>query len=328
MVSLIVLSPSICFALPDAAYLSFTLENDFLTTNNSDSHYTSGFRFSVISDSFPSFTEDNSSDWMRKIFGKMDLIREEGYERYVAYGVGQIIVTPQDISQTGAQPDDLPYGGLLYWFYSLNGQKKKEGESLTLMLGMIGPSSMAEETQKFVHDITGSTRPRGWDNQLKDEPALNIGYDRRYLLFSRRTGKRWDFDFVGTGALHVGNVITGVNASLALVLGRARSFNPLSIRPDLIGRGSIAANGSGRRGAFFLAGAGTDIYLHSVFLDGNTFRDSPHVNRKPVVHNWFAGFGYNWLDFSAHIGWIAQGKMFDGQDDGMEYGTVNFTWRY
>lgn len=324
--SLVILLPSVSAALPDAVYISFTLENDLFTTNNRDRHYTNGFRLSLISDAYREFTEENSSNLMRKAFGSLDLVSAEGYERSITYGVGQIIVTPEDISKKAAQPDDLPYGGLLYWFYSFNGQKNGRGQSLTLMLGIIGPSSGAEETQKFVHRISDSDKPRGWGNQLKDEPALNLGYDRRYLLYSRPAGRKWDFDLVGTGALHLGNVMTGGNISFTMILGKERSFNPLSIRPDLLGRGSIAANGKGRRGLFFLVGAGTDVYLHSVFLDGNTFRDSSHVRKKTIVHNWYTGFGYNWKDFSAHIGWIDQGKMFDGQDGGLEYGTINFTW--
>jgi len=324
---LTVLSPDISTALPDAAYISFTLENDLFTTSNRDRHYTNGFRFSLISDTYSDFTEKNSSAGMRKIFGQMDFVREEGYQRWIAYGGGQIISTPEDVAKIVDQPDDLPYAGLLYWFYTMNGEKKKQGESLTLMVGIIGPLSMAEHVQKLAHKVSDSDRPRGWDNQLKNELALNIGYDRRYLLYSHHPRKRWSFDIVGTGALYLGNVITGGNVSFAAVLGKEDSFNPLSIRPDLIGRGTIAANGSRRPGPFVLVGVGTDIYVHSVFLDGNLFRDGPHVDKKPFVHNLFAGFGYNWLDFSAHIGWIDQGKMFDGQDGGLEYGTINFTWR-
>ena len=325
--SLIVLSPAISSALPDAAYTSFTLENDLFTTNNRDRHYTNGFRFSLISDTYSDFTEKNSSDMMRKAFSQLHLVRKKGYERWIAYGAGQIISTPENVSKPFDQPDDMPYAGLLYWFYSMNGQKKNRGESLTFMAGIIGPLSMAEHTQKLAHKVSDSDRPRGWDEQLKNEPALNIGYDRRYLFYSKKAGKGWNLDVVGTGSVHLGNVMTGGNVSFAVVLGQAGSFNPLSLRPDLIGRSTISANGSTLPGFFALAGAGSDIYLYSVFLDGNAFRDGPHVDKKPIVHNWFTGFGYHWLDFSAHIGWIDQGKMFDGQNGGLEYGTINFTWR-
>ena len=323
-----ILSPSLSGALPKPAYISLTHENDLFTTNDRDRHYTSGLRLSFISDEFDEFDKKNSSDWVRNAFNSTNLVSGDGYKRSIVYGLAQFIGTPEVVEETKEQPDDLPYSGLLYWFYSMNGQKKTKGESLTLMAGIIGPLSMSEESQKAIHRVVKSDSPRGWKHQLKNEAALNIGYDRRYLLYSS-PDKKWSYHLVGTGSFHLGNILTGGNVSFTFVLGQKGSFNPLSIKPDLMGRATIAANSSTEKGVFFWVGAGTDIYIHTYFLDGNSFRDGPHVHKKPIVHNWFTGLGYNWLKLSTHIGWIDQGKIFDGQKDGgMEYGTINITYRY
>lgn len=308
------------------AHTSFTLENDLFSPDNSDRYYTNGMRLAFISSTFDEFNDENSSGWVRSLFGDMDLISADGYKRVVAYGVGQIVITPDDITTSDEQPDDLPYAGLLYGFYSMNGQRQGRAETLSLMFGVVGPLSMAEESQKLLHKIIGSDEPKGWKHQLKNELALNLSYDRRYLLASYKPGNYWDLDLVGTGALYLGNVMSGGNLSIAAVLGRMNSFNPLSIRPDIVGRDSITVNGSTRTGPFILAGVGTDYWLHSFYLDGNSYGDGPSVEKKPHVYNRFFGFGYNWLSFSAHIGWVNHTQLFEGQKKGMEYGSINFSW--
>lgn len=320
--------PASCFALPDAAYTSFTLENDAFTPDNRDRHYTNGMRLAFISDSFDEFNDENSLRWMRQMLSGMDLIGVEDYKRTVAYGLGQIMATPDDTSLIEAQPDDLPYTGLLYGFYSMNAEREARAHTLTLMLGVVGPLSMAEKAQKFIHKVSGSAKPQGWDYQLDNELAINLSYGRRYLLASYQPGDYLEIDLVGAGAAYLGNMITGANAGIALAIGAKRSFNPLSIRPDIGGRGSISLSGADSSGPFVLFGVGADYYLYSVFLDGNIYGDGPSVEKRPFVYSRFAGLGYNWLSFSAHIGWLKHTQLFEGQEKGMEYGTINFAWSH
>ena len=320
------LMPAVSFAEHKPAHTSFTLENDLFTPDTTDRYYTNGMRLAYISSTFDKFDDENSVGWMRNLFGNMDLISAGGYKRVIAYGAGQIVITPDDITTSEEQPEDLPYAGLLYGFYSMNGQREGRAETLSFMFGVVGPLSLAEESQKFLHKITGSSEPKGWRHQLKNELKLNLSYDRRYLLASFKPQNDWDLDLVGTGAIYLGNVMTGGNLSMAVVLGRRHSFNPVSIRPDILGRDSIAVNGSSRPGPFFLAGVGTDCWHYSFYLDGNIYGDSPSVDKRPLVYNRFFGLGYNWLDFSAHIGWVKHTQLFEGQRKGMEYGSINFAW--
>lgn len=319
--------PANSFAEHTPAYTSFTLENDLFTPDNSDRYYTNGIRLAFISSTFDEFNDENSYGWVRSLLGDMDLVSADGYKRGVAYGIGQIVITPDDIARSDEQTDDLPYAGLLYGFYSMNGQREGRAETLSLMFGVVGPLSMAEESQKFLHKIIGNDEPKGWKHQLKNELKLNLSYDRRYLLASYRPGNYWDLDLVGTGALYLGNVMSGGNVSMAVVMGGRNSFNALSVRPDIVGRDSITVNGSTRTGPFLLAGVGTDYWLHSFYLDGNSYSDGPSVDKKPLVYNRFFGFGYNWLSISAHIGWVTHTQLFEGQKKGMEYGTINLSWR-
>ena len=47
---------------------------------------------------------------------------------------------------------------------------------------MVGSASLAEEAQKFVHDIRDLPQPRGWHHQLEIEPGLVIYYERKWRV--------------------------------------------------------------------------------------------------------------------------------------------------
>src|SRR6185436_13255600 len=100
--------------------------------------------------------------------------------------LSQEIYTPEDLHATTVVLDDRPYAGWLYATGTLQRRGRMARglpvmESLRLDAGVIGPESLAEETQKSWH----GTAPQGWDNQLKTEPGINLRYDRSVLLAFR-----------------------------------------------------------------------------------------------------------------------------------------------
>jgi hypothetical protein len=42
-----------------------------------------------------------------------------------------------------------------------------------LTVGVVGPASFAEQTQKRIHEIVNADEPRGWNTQLKNEPGVS-----------------------------------------------------------------------------------------------------------------------------------------------------------
>ena len=97
--------------------------------------------------------------------------RDSTADEFSIKTIGQSMVTPDDITleDPPRPPDDLPYGGLL--FYSDNWIKAyaQHAERIGVTIGIVGEYSFAEESQKLVHKITGSDEPEGWDTQLNDE---------------------------------------------------------------------------------------------------------------------------------------------------------------
>jgi hypothetical protein len=47
-------------------------------------------------------------------------------------------------------------------------------------LGLLGPSSLAENAQELIHSIIDVDKPVGWVNQIHDEPEFSLKYNRHW----------------------------------------------------------------------------------------------------------------------------------------------------
>ena len=81
-------------------------------------------------------------------------------------------------------------------------------DTLSLQFGIVGPHSLAEESQHLVHQWTGSKRPRGWDYQLRNEIGVNLVFERRWRLFGCALLQKIGIDLVLHAGVGLGNVQT------------------------------------------------------------------------------------------------------------------------
>ena len=102
------------------------------------------------------------------------------------YVVGQSMFVPIDIT-LAAPLDERPYAGWLYASIGLGVESGKRLDPFGITLHMIGPASLAEQTQKLIHEITGSAEPRVRDTQLGDELGGILSYQRSWREFARTT---------------------------------------------------------------------------------------------------------------------------------------------
>lgn len=174
----IVLLPSIAYAQPTAPS-SFceaaTVQIDNDEMGGTDRHYTGGVRIACVT--LP-------PQYVR------DLILSEPdpgaiTHNRMTYAIGQSLFTPDDISQSDSIDDDQPYAGWLYLGFGVESEVIPKTDHLRyldnieLQLGVIGPLSGAEQVQRIGHDLTNATDPRGWGNQLDNEPGINFFYSRQ-----------------------------------------------------------------------------------------------------------------------------------------------------
>lgn len=155
---------------------------------------------------------------------------------------------------------------------------------------------------------------------------MNLIYERkwRYSTGEARTG--WGVDFIPRLGLVLGNVSTYANAGFEV---RAGSRMPDNFGVNLI-RPSSDSNARRRPSfdafVFFLAdGRGV---ARDITLDGNTFRDSPSVDRKIFVYDYAGGFSFGTRHWQVTYTQARRSKEFDLQDDPQDFGSLSLSHFY
>jgi hypothetical protein len=93
---------------------------------------------------------------------------------------------------------------------------KQKGIELTeravdYLLGIIGPDSLADQAQTWVHERRGFHTPKGWAHQINNEPGAALKYQRSWLLSTRRENPRYA-DLIPQAGFSLGNVETSFRA--------------------------------------------------------------------------------------------------------------------
>lgn len=298
---------------------SFVLENDLFA--NTDRHYTNGARFSWLT------AEGKEPDWLEKV-GKAFPMFYGAKDIRVAYALGQNMYTPRNIARRNPNPDDQPYAGWLYGSVGLIGETGSRLDQLLLTLGVVGPASGAEPTQKFVHRITGSTQPQGWDEQLKNEPTAQLTYERSWRALA--SGKLWGFSADATphAGAALGNVFIYANTGLTFRFGQnlPNDYGTPRIQPSLPGSGFFRPVET--FGWYLFAGVDGRAVGRNIFLDGNSFRDGPSVDRKIFVGDAQAGLAIIWNDIRFAYTHVLRTKEFREQRDITQFGAFSVSLQF
>lgn len=276
----------------EAGVFTLYFENDYF--GGQDQNYTNGVKFSWMS---PDLTTWGQTGWRQSVLEALPFVNREEGQKNLGFAFGQNIYTPQDISRVPPDANDRPYAGWSYLELTFVSKTENVMDTLSLQVGMVGPHSYAEDAQTIVHEWLNDETPRGWDYQLKDEVGVNIVYERKWRLFARSLNRTLGVDFVPHAGASVGNVQTFANAggSLRLGINLPSDFGPGLIRAA--GSNSLIDDSDPRIGEnphwSFLAFGGVDGrgVIRDVFVDGNTFKDSPSVDREHFVGDAFYGVG-------------------------------------
>ena len=248
------------------------------------------------------------------------------------YNLGQKIFTPEDITASPLQENDRPYAGYLYFGVSVLSRFKHEenydiGNQFEITLGIVGSASLSEQSQKYIHRLTGSNDPNGWDNQLNNELAAGLSYSR-FWRFSHplREGLSFGFNPQISGA--VGNVYTYGASGFMLRFGSdlKRDLSPPNIRPGF--PGVIYFEGRKKPSWYIYLGLEGRLVLRNIFLDGNTFTDSHSVEKKTLVGDMQYGFVYLFDTVRIAFSNMIRTDEFNNQKENSLYGAVNISIRY
>ena len=259
----------------DKGIFNVVIENDIFAGDDRD--YTNGIRFSWLS------SEENMPQLARSAARWLPFA-DDGNKR-ISIAAGQSMFAPDVIGARTPNPKDHPYAG---WLYGSIGMVTDTGNTLNnvmLTLGVVGPLAYAEQTQKFVHHITNSPQPKGWGSQLKNEPGVILTYERKWRKIYEFSPFGLGTDFTPHVGFNLGNVNTdgSVGATLRLGYDLPADYGPPRIRPSLPGSDFFIPTKT--LGGYLFTTVDTRAVAQNIFLDGNTFKDSPHVNKKKLVNS-------------------------------------------
>jgi hypothetical protein len=311
-------------------------ENDSLYFNT-DKHYTQGLRLSDLApDIGPQSSWNGPFDLagdIAPIFSQDGAPRDgstaEHSRRYAMF-IGQSIFTPKNLTLKPPDPRDRPYAGWLYAGTSLLQESNRHMlENLELDLGVVGPGSLARQTQNDFHQFIGVAQAKGWSHEIQTEPGGMLTYERLYhvpLLGTHNDG----VDIVPQYGATVGNVMTYGDAGALLRIGKnlQADYGPARIRPALSGTDYFDADHlDGKLGFYVFAGAQGRVVGQNIFLDGNSFRPSPSVDKKIFVADLQAGFSMFWSSsWRLDISGVRRTREYEGQQTPDVIGTATIAF--
>lgn len=302
----------------DKGIFSFVFENDIVA--GTDHGYTNGVRFSWLS------SEKNNPEWLNNA---ADFLPIDGSgNKRVSVALGQSMFTPDDQQLNPPDPNDRPYAGWLYGSLGVVSDTGKTLDNVLLTVGVVGPASGAKGTQNFVHDLIDDDRARGWGSQLHNEPGLMLTYERKWRNLYQAEAFGLGADVVPHVGANLGNINTSaaVGSTFRIGYDLPADYGPPRIRPSLPGSD------------FFIPSKDLSYYLFTtvegravardIFLDGNTFEDSPSVDKKNLVGSLQVGAAVTWGDTRISYTQVFMTKQYKTESQPTQFGSLAVSYRF
>ena len=332
-----------------------------------DRYYSQGARMELmtsLSGQIPGLT--SAARFFRLQPGDEDYALQK---QYLGFSVGQNIYTPEDISIETLQVDDRPYAGWLFGTISWHNlalshlpkfEREREFEdpdetrflwtrndrldSLEIQVGMVGPSSYADETQTWVHKAIGSDQPKGWAHQIKDE----LGYE---LLYSRKLRNNYpkfsivplEHDLITNFGGALGNVDTHFQVGGQVRIGHnlRRDFGLGQTVPDLSLKEleelvsvpaedleAFRAQFGGQFSWYGFIGVDGRFVMRNIFLDGNTRKESHSVEKERFVADFRIGVAFQFRHFEIIYSQVARTPEFRRASDPQIFGSLQVGFKF
>lgn len=312
---------------------SWTIYVDNDIANGTDQYYTNGFRFAWLTQDLR--TEELPQPY-RWVTNNLPLgFSERGTVKNIGLSFGQSLFTPADTEPFVDQPDDRPYAGWLYLGTSIQAKTKNRLDLLELNVGVIGPSALGEQSQDIVHGLIGSEFANGWDNQLEDDFAFNLYYQRKWRQKWAlcRDPKRWAFSTHQSVGLSWGNVHIDANAGAAIRFGYnlPDDFGSNRISPTAYVQPATSIRDTEDRGFGMYIFAGVDgiARAHNAFLDGGPWGNQASVDSHPLIGEFEAGIAMTYNEWRVTYTQVFRSDEFENQQDGGQtFGTLAISYRF
>jgi len=245
-------------------------DNDFINIRGqgTDDAYTNGTRIDLF------YTKDKPSRWF--IDRNLPKAGDSSINVF-GWGLEQLMFTPDDISKSGYQPDDYPYSGALlitHTLYSYNPQKKYDFQT-ELVLGVMGPASLARQTQEAVHHLIHYQQPMGWDHQFRNDLLLNINFTAEKQLAALGSSA----EVIGGAQVFYGTMLNGIAVYPLIRIGRLTPYFKGYLSQYSHSGAHPGSKRKARPQAYFVLKPEGALIFTNALLEGGLFTSNP--NRKP-----------------------------------------------
>lgn len=300
---------------------SFVLENDSLKLfgKETDRWYTSGVRlgWSSAEGTLPgplAWTDDR----LAALLGPAN-------SRW-RFDFGQSFFTPVNKRLEDPDPRDRPYAGILYGTIGLDRRTWGTLDRFELQLGIVGPGSLARDTQSFVHRLAENPVPEGWGRQLHNEPVFNVNAERIWRLPVARTALA-DVDVLPAAGAQLGTVRVSASAGARVRFGQGleRDFGTPRIRPTIADAPAPVGQGLGW---YVFGGVGGYAVGHDITLDGGVLRGGRSVDRKPFVADFEVGAAVFWQNIRLSYTQVWRTKEFEDQSRMFTFGSMSLAFSF
>lgn len=300
---------------------SLTFENDIF--GGSDRDYTNGVRFDYVS---PRNRLTALGRLGRNNLGWLT----DADKWYESFALGQNIYTPDDISMPIPEPDDRPYAGFLYVGYGLSADRGDRLDTLQLEVGMVGPASLAEQSQSLVHNLIGAQDPKGWDTQLENEPGFRLIYERKYRYGADIPVPLLDLSVDAAPHFNIalGNVDTsaGIGGTVRIGQDLADDYGPPRVRPAVSSPGFFRNEDD--FSWYLFAGVEGRVVGRNIFLEGNTFGGVDGVTINRFVGDVQVGAALQFGRVELAYTHVIRTEEYAGQEGPSNFGSVNLRARF
>ena len=282
--------------------LRLEIDNDIVWSR--DSNFTSGWSVQYHTARYKDWEDAVAPSFCKWIGINIPTLNDNASIVRFGHGMGQIMITPEDITNPNPPEGDLPYAGTLT--YSLNWQSfnRKTARTFQITLGVLGEESYAGSVHEFLHNVWGwGENPSGWHTQRDTEPVVNLAY--QYAWCPAQIGiytNDWAGQmYLGTTGLF-GNLMTSLDMGFGFRVGwnMQEGFNSFPAPPGVgvfqaahIPKPATASP----HGIELFAGVRGMGLLYSVIYDGSIVTgDDRQVERENFVFSGLFGLTYHYYD--------------------------------
>ena len=312
--------------------LNLRVDNDMFGGLGQDQGYSNGFLVSWVSPNLVRYGDDPCLPrTVQRLNRRLALLQPSGFdEQNMTLGIGQMMYTPTDRERRDLVTDDRPYAGALMFSVGYNARKGDKLRTSQLRVGVVGPAAMAGQVQSRWHRIIGVDRFHGWDHQLHNELVVQLIHERRSRVTRQEQSGGWGWDLTRHWGASLGNFATYANVGGEFRLGRhlPDDFGTAPLRPAGENNAPVRAPRTSGWSGHLFAAVDARWVLRDITLDGNSFRSSHSVHKRPFV----ADLGYGIAIYRGHwrlaIARYHRTREFRGQGEIPVYGTVTLGRRF